>query len=221
MIVTIDGPAGSGKSTVAKIIAIRYNFIYLDTGAIYRSLAYLAKNLGIDVEDEERVISIIPKMSIDFVKVGDNQRVFLNGIDVTVEIRTEEIGMLASKVSRHRGVRSSLLGFQRSFKEKGDIVAEGRDTGTVVFPEAEVKVFLTASIEERARRRWKELMERGIEEDFEKILESIKIRDEQDSGRDIAPLIPAEDAIIIDTTNLSIEDVVERIGKIIDGKRGL
>lgn len=221
MIVTIDGPAGSGKSTVAKIIAIRYNFIYLDTGAIYRSLAYLAKSLGIDVEDEERILPIIPGMNIDFVKVGDSQRVLLNGVDVTLEIRTEEIGMLASKVSRHKGVRKSLLDFQRSFKEKGDIVAEGRDTGTVVFPEADIKVFLTASAEERARRRWKELMERGIEEDLEKILESIKRRDEQDSSRDIAPLIPAEDAVIIDTTNLSIEEVVERIGKLIDGKRGL
>ncbi|MGB9668304.1 MAG: (d)CMP kinase [Thermosulfidibacteraceae bacterium] len=220
MIVTIDGPAGSGKSTVARIIAVRYNFVYLDTGAIYRALGYLAKKRKINVYNENEVVKIIPYLDITLTS-GENPRVFLSGEDITLVIRTEEIGMLASTVSKYKTVREKLLDLQRSFREKGDVIAEGRDTGTVVFPDADIKVFLTASVEERAKRRWKELREKRVNAEFEEILESLIKRDLQDSSREVAPLIPAKDALVIDTTNMTIEEVVEKIGSMIDGKRSL
>lgn len=221
MIVTIDGPAGSGKSTVAKLLAKIFGLIYLDTGAIYRSLALFALRKGVSWEEEDKLVELVKEMKIEFIPTETNQKVILNDEDITEMIRTEEIGMGASIVSRHKKVRAALVNLQRSFKEKGSLVAEGRDTGTVIFPEAEVKVFLTADITERAKRRWKELKEKGIDADLNSILESLKKRDLQDSTRKVAPLVPAEDAVIIDTTNLTIDDVVKRISELIDGKRSI
>ena len=216
MIIAIDGPAGSGKSTVAKLVAKRLGCIYLDTGAIYRSLGYLALKNGVDMENGPELARLASTMELQFSGDPTNQRVILNGEDVTEKIRTEEIGMAASKVSRHPEVRAALLQLQRDFAEKGCLVAEGRDTGTVVFPNAHVKVFLTASPEVRARRRYNELLQKGVKISFEEVLESVKKRDAQDSSRKVAPLKPADDAVIIDTSHLSIDQVVERILELVE-----
>lgn len=216
MIVAIDGPAGSGKSTVAKLLAKRLGFTYLDTGAIYRALGYLAKEKGVSLEDEEALAELAKEMKLSFEDSGEGIKVILNGEDVTRAIRTEEAGMAASIVSKHPKVRKALLDLQRRFAEKGDLVAEGRDMGTVVFPNAEVKVFLTASCEVRARRRYKELKEKGMNVSFEEVLESVKKRDQQDATRSVAPLKPADDAVIIDTSNMGIEDVVNKIARLVE-----
>ena len=216
MIVAIDGPAGSGKSTVAKLLAKRLGFIYLDTGAIYRALGYLAKEKGVSLEDEEALVELAKKMELSFEDSEEGIKVILNGKDVTSAIRTEEAGMAASIVSKHPKVRKTLLDLQRCFAEKGNLVAEGRDMGTVVFPNAEVKVFLTASCEVRAKRRYKELKEKGVDVSFEEVLESVKKRDQQDATRSVAPLKPADDAVIIDTSDMGIEDVVDKIAGLVE-----
>ncbi len=216
MIITIDGPAGSGKSTVARILAERLGILYLDTGAIYRSLGYLALKNGIPLDDEDRLAELAASMELSLEKGPSGTKVILNGEDVSSKIRTEEIGQAASSVSRHPKVRQALLELQRSFARKGSLVAEGRDTGTVVFPNAHVKVFLTASPEVRAQRRYRELKEKGEEADYQAILESIVRRDRQDSSREVAPLKPAEDAVVIDTSELTVEEVVDRVLKLVE-----
>ncbi|MCX7943196.1 MAG: (d)CMP kinase [Deltaproteobacteria bacterium] len=209
MIVTIDGPAGSGKSTAARGLADKLGFFHLDTGAIYRSIAYLAKKRGISWLDEDEIEKIASNVNINFTTNGGEKRVIVDGEDVTEDIRKSDISIGASDIARHKKVRMALVDVQRRFALNKSIVAEGRDMGTVIFPNADVKFYLDASLEVRAKRRQIELLSKGIKEEFECVLEDIKRRDMQDSQRDIAPLKPAEDAIIINTDNMGIKEVLE------------
>lgn len=215
MIVAIDGPSGAGKSTVAKAVAKKIGFSCLDTGAMYRSIAYLACKEGIPLDDEAALTKLAQSADISFGHVeGDPfpRSVFINGEDVTTAIRTAQIDKAVSPVSATPGVREALLECQRRIGHAGDYVVEGRDIGTVVFPDAEVKVFLTASDEERAHRRVRQNADRGIGSiDYEEVLADIRRRDTVDSSRACAPLKQAEDAIHMDTTALYIEEVIEQI----------
>lgn len=211
LIVAIDGPAGAGKSTVAKRVAHALALPLVDTGAIYRSVAVLAERAGVDDEDEGRLASLARSLAIDFELVGDRNRVMLDREDVSDLIRTPEISMRASKISRHPAVREALLELQRSFARSEGAVLEGRDIGTVVLPDAPVKFFLDASPEERARRRFEELTAAGAPCSFEEVLDDVKRRDTQDRNRAIAPLVPAADATVLDSTELSVDQVVSAI----------
>ncbi|MCX7634116.1 MAG: (d)CMP kinase [Syntrophales bacterium] len=208
MLITIDGPAGSGKSTVAKVLAAKLSYTYLDTGALYRAVAFKIATTQTDWRNEEILCSLLKETVISVDNEGGGFRVFVDGEDVSNLIRSEAIGILASRISAHPLVREALLGLQRSIGRRGGVVAEGRDMGTVVFPWAEVKFYLDASVDERARRRYGELIARGEKVQFQDIIEDIRIRDRQDTQRDIAPLKPHREAIIINTTSLTVEDVV-------------
>ncbi len=210
MIITIDGPAGAGKSTISKKLASELGFIYLDTGAMYRACALYMLRKGVDIGDESQVIPFLDEINIRF----DDQKIFLNSQDVTEEIRTPEIDQAASKISKLQSVREKLTRLQRQIAKGKNIVAEGRDMGTVVFPDAQIKIFLTASAEERAKRRKKQLEEAGQMVSYEIILHQIKKRDKADSTREIAPLKPASDAVVIDSTNIGPEDVILKILKL-------
>jgi cytidylate kinase len=217
MIIAIDGPAGSGKSTVAKLVAKRLDFRYLDTGAMYRALAFKALSAGMSLGDEDAVVSIAENSAVVFAhEPGEPlpSRVFIGGDDVTDEIRTPEVDEAVSAVARLPLVREAMLAQQRQLGVGSNIVVEGRDIGTVVFPDAAVKVFLTASPEERARRRADQQSSPGRVVDARDVRESILRRDEADSTRKVAPLIAAEDAHEVDTTGLSIEQVVEKIAQL-------
>lgn len=220
MIVAIDGPSGSGKSSVAREIARRCDLTYLDTGAMYRSVAYVCLERGVDPDDADAVAEVARDVTIEFVPDGDGQRVLANGEDVTAQIRTPEVELAVSPVSANPRVRETMVALQRAAGERGDVVAEGRDIGTVVFPGADVKVFLSASPEARARRR---AVQRGggnlatgdaVSVDAraeQKILEDLVRRDAYDSSREASPLRPADDAHHIDSSELSFEDVVSAI----------
>ena len=210
-IVTIDGPAGAGKSTVSKMLACKLNFLYLDTGAMYRAVALRAKRERVDPNNEEALEKLCRRLEISFQEDSEGQRVICQGEDVTERIRDPEIGWMASTVSMKRAVREALVHLQREIGSRGRIVAEGRDTGTVVFPRAKYKFFLNADPEERARRRYRELAARGLAVNPEATKKEVNERDEQDSTRQLAPLRPAEDARIIDSTGLTPEEVVERM----------
>lgn len=209
--IAIDGPAGSGKSTVAKEVAKRLNFVYVDTGAMYRAVALNARRMGIAPDDEPRLKEMLEHTDIKLVPNGDNLKVLLNGEDVTLAIRTEQVGMDASTYSAKSVVREKMVQLQRELGKAGGVVMEGRDIGTVVFPQAQRKFFLSATPEERARRRAKELKERGIACNEAEILKTIQERDLQDSTRSLAPLKPAPDAVVIDTTGISVEDVILKV----------
>ena len=215
MIIAIDGPSGAGKSTVSKLVATELGFCCLDTGAMFRSVAWLALEQGISLEDGERLGQLAASSPISFVHEAHDpspKQVFISGVDVTGEIRTARIDKSVSKVSCHPQVRSALLDQQRRIAQSGDYVIEGRDIGTVVFPDAQVKVFLTASNQERARRRVEQTRARGIGSvDFEEVLADIIKRDEADSKRDAAPLRPAEDAFMLDSSHMTTEEVVSTI----------
>ncbi|HDX9576744.1 (d)CMP kinase [Bacillus cytotoxicus] len=209
--IAIDGPAAAGKSTVAKIIAKKLSYVYIDTGAMYRTITYAALEQGIDIENEEKLMGIIKDIDISF-QHGDNaQLVFLNGKDVSEVIRTPEVTNRVSIVARHRLVREEMVRRQRALSEKGGVVMDGRDIGTQVLPNAEVKIFMLASVEERAERRHLENTQKGFPSNLEKLKEEIALRDKLDSEREVSPLKKADDAIELDTTSLSIEEVVQKI----------
>ena len=210
-IVTIDGPAGAGKSTVGKMLARRLKYLFLDTGAMYRAVALRAKEQGVSPEDEVALEHLCQDLDISFEEDTQGQRVICQGEDVTEKIREPEVGWMASLVSMKRPVRQAMVRLQRKIGGKGRVVAEGRDTGTVVFPRAKFKFFLDAEVEERARRRHRELADKGISVEMEKVEKEIKERDEQDMSRELAPLHPAEDAHRIDSTGISAAEVAERI----------
>ena len=220
--VAIDGPSGAGKSTLAKSIAAKLNYLYVDTGAIYRTIGYHVFTRGIDPKDEAAVSAELPAIQVELTYGEDGlQHMLLNGRDVTKEIRLPQISMYASAVSAHPSVRAYLLEMQRQLARTSNVVMDGRDIGTVVLPEAKVKVFLTASAEERARRRCLELEQRGTPEPFEKVLREIEERDWNDSHRAAAPLRQAEDAVLLDTTRLDFRQSREALLKIIEEKTAL
>jgi cytidylate kinase len=209
LVVTIDGPAGAGKSTVAKALARRLGYSLLDTGAIYRSVALVAKQRGLPWDDAARLAEVARDLAIEFKFVGDTNSTFVAGEDVSTAIRTPEISQGASQVSAHGPVRAALLDLQRRLGAGGGVVVEGRDTGTVVFPHADAKFFLSATHEERARRRVEELRLAGKPVDFAVTLAEIRERDHRDSSRDVAPMKAADDAIVIDSSTMTIEQVVD------------
>jgi len=211
-VIAIDGPAGVGKSTTARALAQRLGYTLVDTGALYRGVALAARDRGISWDDEVAVVATCDENDLAFVSQADGTpRLLLNGRDRSDEIRTPELSAGASRVSAYPGVRRALLGLQRDLGRAGGVVLEGRDIGTVVFPDAEVKLFLTASAEERARRRVRDMQDRGIAADYEQVLAAIRSRDEADSTRAIAPLRPAEDAVILDSTSLDLDAVVQHV----------
>lgn len=217
-IVTIDGPAGSGKSTVSKVLARKLGYIYLDTGALYRALAYKALKTGIDLNDTNALSVLCSDTKIVLKNIKGQMKVYVDGEDVGESIRTEEVGLAASRISAFPVVRQSLLNLQRSVGVQGGVVAEGRDMASVVFPDADYKFYLDADIEERIRRRYKELSGRGNTSETQKIREDMLLRDKQDSERKLAPLKPTEDSMIVDSTNLSVTEVVDKIIKCISEK---
>ena len=206
-IIAIDGPAGAGKSTVSKIIAAKLNYTYIDTGAMYRAVGWKFLQTGKNFS-EEILQEIVEKIDI---KLDDKAKVFVDDFEVTKEIRTPEVSRLASDVSKFGFVRKKLTELQRKMAEVGKVIMDGRDIGTQVLPNADLKIFLTASLEERARRRFEELKLKNSDVEIEKIRQEIFLRDKQDSEREIAPLKQADDAILLDTTNLSIEEVAKKI----------
>lgn len=209
--IAIDGPAGAGKSTIAKKVAKELGFIYVDTGAMYRSMAlYFIRN-GIKSDEEDRITSVCDNIQVSIDYVNGEQQVMLNGENVNAFIRTEEVSRMTSDTSKYPVVREKLLSLQRELASKKNVIMDGRDIGTCVLPDAEVKIYLTASSAERARRRYAEQVERGIECDIEQIEKDIIARDEQDMNREIAPLKQAEDAVYLDSSDMNIEQVVKAI----------
>ncbi len=210
-IIAIDGPSGAGKSTVSRLLSEKLGYMYIDTGAMYRTAALLALEAGIDLRDGEKVAQLCQSLSFSFRTEGDTVRVICNGRDVTQVIRTHEMGMHASEVSKNPRVREVLVDLQRKLGRQHDAILEGRDIGTVVFPQAPYKFYLNATVEERARRRYRELIEKGEKVSLHEVEATIRKRDRNDSTRPVAPLRPAEDAIIIDTTGKDIPSVVKEI----------
>jgi cytidylate kinase len=217
--IAIDGPAAAGKSTIGELLAKRLGYLYLDTGAMYRAVTWVALEQGIDIADEQAITALAERVEINITRptVDDGRQytVYANGQDVTWQIRRPEVDANVSPVSAYPGVRKALTEQQRRIGRRGCIVMMGRDIGTVVLPDADLKIYLGATVEERARRRHHEILERGEEADYEKVLASMRRRDKIDSEREAAPLRPADDAIIIDTTGLSIAEVLTKVEELI------
>lgn len=220
--VAIDGPSGAGKSTLARAAAKELGLLYVDTGAIYRTVALHALRRGVEPKDAAGLAALLPETGVTMEYDPDGlQRMFLNGEDVTDLIRTQEVSMAASSLSAHPAVRSFLLEMQRDMARRHSVIMDGRDIGTVVLPGADVKIFLTAGSEARARRRWLELQQRGTPRDFDQLLRETRERDENDMNRAAAPLRPAEDAVTLDTTELSFQESLARMIEIIRERTGL
>ena len=219
--VAIDGPAGAGKSTIARKTAEDLGFIYVDTGALYRTIGYAVDHFGLSTKKAEDVVSALDRIQIELKFVAGEQRVFLNGEDVSGLIRSPEVSMFASEVSAVPQVRDFLLALQRELAQKHDVIMDGRDIGTVVLPDADLKIFLTATPEDRAKRRYQQFLESGTVVDFDRLLEEIKQRDYNDSHREIAPLRQAEDALLIDTTGNTLAESIDLLGKIIRNRLGM
>lgn len=213
--VAIDGPAGAGKSTIAKRVSLELGFVYVDTGAIYRAVGLACIKKGIDEGDSNAVERLLKDIDISIVFLNGEQHILLNDVDVSEEIRTETVSMAASTVSAIPEVRKFLLDLQRNFAKRDNVIMDGRDIGTVVLPNAQVKIYLTASPEIRAKRRVLQLAEKGEDADYATVLTYIVKRDYNDSNREIAPLKPAENAVIIDTSDITLEESVKRITEII------
>ena len=216
MIVAIDGPAGTGKGTIASLISKRLGFTYIDTGAMYRcvTLKMIRKGVKLDAHLSE-IENLLKKIKIEFMNISEKQHIFLDDEDVTEEIRTPEVSALASPTSQIQVIRDKLLIMQREYAKDTNVVMEGRDITTVVFPNADIKIYLTATAGERAQRRYKELVAKGIQTTYEETLQAIMTRDENDMNRKVAPLMIAKDAIVIDTTYMSIEEVYDKVHELI------
>ena len=217
-VVTIDGPSGAGKGTISIMLAKQLDWHFLDSGAIYRVLAIASMHHQIESDDEAGLVPLASGLDVSFETTASGSKIILEGEDVTYSIRTEEVGAVASKIASLPRVREALLRRQRAFKQSPGLVADGRDMGTVVFPQAEAKIFLTASAEERAERRYKQLKEKGHDVSITRLLADIQARDERDSNRAVAPLVPADDAFVVDSTALSIPQVLEKVADFVKGK---
>ncbi len=219
--IAIDGPAGAGKSTVAQIVAQRLNYIYIDTGAMYRGIAWKVLQEGLTISDEAAIVEIAQRISIKLTYIEGKTKVFVDDLDVTDEIRNPDVSRMVPEVAQFAIVREAMVDLQRQMALAGGVVMDGRDIGTHVLPNADVKLFLTASIEERAQRRWRELTDKGFTVSLEELTQEIADRDKKDCEREISPLIQAEDAILLDTTSLSIEEAVIRILTICEERQNL
>lgn len=217
--VAIDGPSGAGKSTIARTAAKKLGFIYVDTGALYRTIGLYVLRQGFDALNADEVINLLKNINIELKYVNDNQCVYLNGEDVSEQIRTPEISVFASRVSVIPKVREFLLDMQRNIAKNNNVIMDGRDIGTVILPNAQVKIFLTASAQKRAERRYKELCEKGIQTSLEEVLKDMIQRDEKDSSRPIAPLKKADDAVLLDTSDLTLSQSIDAIIDIITNKK--
>ncbi len=216
--IAIDGPAGAGKSTIAKAVAARLGFIYVDTGAMYRTIALYLLDHGIEGKDIAAIEAALPDISVELKYEESTQQVWLNGEDVSGRIRNEAVVNMASVASAHPPVRAKLLSLQQDMAAACDVIMDGRDIGTCILPNAQVKIFLTASVQERASRRYKELCAKGVDCDLEAIAADIAQRDYQDSHREVSPLRQAEDAILVDSSAMTIEEVIEAIISIVKEK---
>ncbi len=213
--IAIDGPSGAGKSTISRAVAERLRFVYVDTGAMYRAVGLAVLNAGLDTKDAERIKAMLGEVKVNIKYDNGGQRVILNGTDVTDKIRTPEVSVAASDVSAIPAVRLKLVEFQRALAESENVIMDGRDIGTYVLPNAQIKIFLTASNEERARRRFDELFAKGVKTDLKSVREDMEYRDKNDSSREFAPLKPAEDSITVDTTGNTLEQSIECIYSLI------
>ncbi len=216
-VITVDGPSGSGKGTLCQLLAKKIGFHLLDSGALYRLVALAALNQQVDINNQQAMENVTAQLDVRFDTAAENTRILLKGEDVTNAIRSEIISMNASIVAAYPGVRKALLKRQRDFRQLPGLVADGRDMGTTVFPEADLKIFLTASAEARAQRRYKQLIEKGEEVDLDELIKDIQERDERDSNRTVSPLKPAPDAVLLDSTQMTIQEVLEAMLSLVKG----
>ncbi|MEF2811326.1 MAG: (d)CMP kinase [Oscillospiraceae bacterium] len=219
--IAIDGPSGAGKSTISRKAAEKFGFIYVDTGAIYRTIGLATKIRGVSLDDTAAVVALLPTLEIE-LKYNDagEQHMYLDGNDVSRDIRLPEVSMLASKVSAIPEVRAFLVDMQRGMAEKYDVIMDGRDIGTVILPNADLKIFLTADVRDRARRRYEELHAKGMEKPFDEVLAEMEKRDEQDTQRAAAPLKAADDAVLLDTSGNTLEESIDEVCRLISEKTG-
>lgn len=218
--IAIDGPAGAGKSTIAKTLARELGYVYVDTGAMYRAMAYFFLQQGIDKEDEAAITEAVGGADVTIRYEDGTQQVLLNGENITGSLRTEQVGNMASATSIYPAVRVKLVALQQRLAETTDVIMDGRDIGTCVLPKAQVKIYLTASVQTRAKRRYTELIDKGEAADLEKIAADIKERDYRDMNREMSPLRQAKDAVLVDSSGMSIDEVVSAIRAIVEERRG-